>query len=504
MTRVDSATPTTGTKQTQPRLGLRVQIMLGMTAVTLVAILTTGYIALWAAGDSLRMQREAMAATLAAAVSRSVAAEWALRGSGTEIDKRANMRALLRSLYESTGAVGLSVIGTDRGEIASWPARREGDHDVIVLSTALAGGPPVINYRREPGGSDKELLAYAPIESRGRVAGAVRVAIAAAEPTQEVLRRSGWLLLLLALADALLVLGLGLFVLTQLVVRPLGQLRRATASMAAGDLEPRIAEDGPKEFAALASAFNQMTVSLATQREQLIRTEKLASVGQLAAGVAHEIGNPLAAILGYVDILRADAAGKGELPVAERQDALERVKAETQRIHRIIRELLEFSRPSHEAPVATDLLRVVQSAQALLAPQSRFREVRVVIVGQGEAWPQALVSPGRLAQVVVNLLLNAADAMAGKGTIVVACEEAEHKVTLTVSDEGPGVAGENRRKIFDPFFTTKPVGQGTGLGLPVSRSIVESFGGTLELAPAVAGQGAKFVLTLPSASGEEP
>jgi two-component system NtrC family sensor kinase len=112
-----------------------------------------------------------------------------------------------------------------------------------------------------------------------------------------------------------------------------------------------------------------------------------------------------------------------------------------------------------------------------------------------------LVSPGRLAQVLVNLLLNAADAMAGKGTIVVACKEAEGKVVLTIADEGPGVAAEDRRKIFDPFFTTKPVGQGTGLGLSVSRSIVESFGGTLELAPAAAGQGAKFVLTLPRVGG---
>ena len=270
----------------------------------------------------------------------------------------------------------------------------------------------------------------------------------------------------------------------------------SSSTGAGSSWEPRIAEEGPKEFAALASAFNQMTVSLANQREQIIRTEKLASVGQLAAGVAHEIGNPLAAILGYVDILRADAAGKGEMPTAERQDALDRVKAETQRIHRIIRELLEFSRPSHEEPVATDPLRVVESSQALLAPQARFRDVRVVTTG-GETWPQVLVSPGRLVQVLVNLLLNAADAMAGKGTIVVACQDADGKAVLTIADEGPGVAAENRRKIFDPFFTTKPVGQGTGLGLSVSRSIVESFGGTLELAPAVAGQGAKFVLTLP-------
>jgi len=472
--------------------------MLGMTAVTLVAILTTGYITLWAAGDSLRVQRESTAATLAAAMAHSVAAQWGMRGGGTAADQRTALRALLRWLSETTGSIGISVIGPDRKEIASWPTRREDDYDSIVVSTSLAGGPPVINYREGPRGQDKELLAYAPIEIEGRVAGAVRVAVSATEPTQVVLRRSGLVLVLLAIADALLVLGLGLFVLTQLVVRPLAQLRRATALMTAGDWEPRIAEEGPKEIAGLASAFNQMTKSLSIQREQLIRSEKLASVGQLAAGVAHEIGNPLAAILGYVDILRADAA-KGELPAAEREDALARVKAETQRIHRIIRELLEFSRPSKEDPKPSDPLRGVQSAQALLAPQSRFREVRVVTVPAGETWPQVMVVPSRLVQVFVNLMLNAADAMAGKGTITVSCEEKGNKVALTVADEGPGIAKENQRKVFDPFFTTKTVGQGTGLGLPVSRSIVESFAGTLEIAPSVEGQGARFVLTLPKA-----
>jgi signal transduction histidine kinase len=272
--------------------------------------------------------------------------------------------------------------------------------------------------------------------------------------------------------------------------------------MAAGDWEPPIAEEGPKEFASLALAFNQMKVSLTVQREQIIRSEKLASVGQLAAGVAHEIGNPLAAILGYVDILRSDLAGKGDLPLADRRDALDRVKAETQRIHRIIRELLEFSRPSREDPVATDPLRVVQSAQALLAPQSRFREVCVVTVPGGDAWPNVMVAQSRLVQVFVNLMLNAADAMAGKGTLVVSCQKERERVILTVADEGPGIPKENRRKVFDPFFTTKPVGQGTGLGLPVCRSIVESFGGTLELAAGADGEGAKFVITLPAADGE--
>lgn len=470
--------------------------MLGMTAVTLVAILTTGYIALWAAGDRLRVQREGTAVTLAASVARSLAADGGLRGGGDDLERQATLRTLLRSLRESTGAVGLSVIARDRKPIAAWP-ERQAIEEAPVLTTALSGGPPVINYRLARAGQPGLLLAYAPIEIEGQVVGAARVALPTSEPTWTVLERSWPLLLFLTLADGVLVLALGLVVLTQLVVRPLARLRRATALMTAGEWDARIREEGSKEFAALAAAFNQMTVSLARQRDQIIRSEKLASVGQLAAGVAHEIGNPLAAILGYVDILRADAAGKGELPAPERQDALDRVKAETQRIHRIIRELLEYSRPSREDPVATDLRRVVQSAQALLAPQARFRQVRVITTPAGETWPQVMVVPSRLVQVLVNLMMNAADAMAGKGTVVVSCEVDERRVLLGVADEGPGVDKQVRRKIFDPFFTTKPVGQGTGLGLSVSRSIVESFGGTLELAASAPGQGAKFVLSLP-------
>jgi len=215
----------------------------------------------------------------------------------------------------------------------------------------------------------------------------------------------------------------------------------------------------------------------------------------------------LAAILGYVDILRADAAGAGRLPDAERRDALDRVKAETQRINRIIRDLLEYSRPSHEEPSLIDPLLVVRSAQALLAPQARLRDVRITVAPDEGAWPRVMVSQGRMTQVLVNLLLNAADAMDGKGQVAVTCESVAGRVRIAVGDEGPGIERELRRKVFDPFFTTKPPGQGTGLGLSISRSIVESYGGTLEL-DLEAARGARFVIDLPavaSSSGtQEP
>jgi two-component system NtrC family sensor kinase len=309
-----------------------------------------------------------------------------------------------------------------------------------------------------------------------------------------VLRRTGWVLLTLSIADALLVLGLGYLVLTRRVVRPLQTVQRATTLVAAGDWDQAIEPTGSREVSALAAAFNQMTASLTSQREQLIRTEKLASVGQLAAGVAHEIGNPLAAILGFVDILRASA--DQPLSGPEQRDMLDRVKAETQRIHRTIEDLLAYSRPSREEAQPTDAVKILRASQGLLEPQKRFRLVRVVTEAP-ESWPRVVVSPGRLQQVFVNLLLNAADSMDGEGTVTASCTVADRRVHIAFTDTGPGVPSELRRKIFDPFFTTKPPGQGTGLGLAISRSILESFGGGLDLA-SNGGPGATFVVTLPA------
>jgi two-component system, NtrC family, sensor kinase len=482
---------------------LRVQILVGLGFVTGFAMLSTGYLALWAAGESVVSQRELTARALAGGLAGAAAAVVAPGQPLDSPENRPRLLLVLRSLEGRFDVARVELRTLDRRLIAARPAPEPGRAEVVPnLGGVLGGVGPVLQYHRRPADGMTELSAVAPVAPAGRVIGAVRVVLDAPPPFATVLGRSGWVLLALAVGDALLVVGLGYFVLTRLVVRPLQAMQVATSQVSGGDWERRIETSGPREIAALADALNQMTSSLLLQREQLIRSEKLASVGQLAAGVAHEIGNPLAAVLGYADILRTDAVSdRGPTMTAdERRDALDRVKAETQRIHRIIQDLLDYSRPTKEEAQATEPLSILRSAEALLRPQGRFRGVTLVVKPDTGPWPSVLVSAGRLRQVFVNLLMNAADAMDGKGAVTVSATVLDGEVRLEFRDEGPGISPEVERKIFDPFFTTKSPGQGTGLGLSISRSIVESYHGSLELVPGpIDARGATFLVTLPPA-----
>ena len=254
----------------------------------------------------------------------------------------------------------------------------------------------------------------------------------------------------------------------------------------------RLSPQGAYELASLAESFNSMTASveqqlerlarqqreLATSKEQLIRSEKLASVGRLAAGVAHEVGNPLQSIIGFSEMLVGqDLAGGQE------KDFLGRIRDEANRIHRIIRELLDYARPVEDAMEPVDLAALVDQSLKLVAVQKKFREIKIVQKGLA-ALPPGAASSQRLVQVLVNIFLNAADAMAGQGTLTIIGHELEDgRVELRVSNSGPPIPPEDHGRIFDPFFTTKEPGAGTGLGLSVAQSIVESYAGRLTLSP---------------------
>ena len=259
--------------------------------------------------------------------------------------------------------------------------------------------------------------------------------------------------------------------LTRTIVRRVENLRIGARRIGAGHLDARIELVGHDEFAELASSFNQMAASLAEEQAALVRSQKLASIGQVAAGVAHELNNPLSVILGYTKLLRAE-------PTGANTDELRIIEDEARLCQRIVQQLLDLSRPHRLEIGSVDLAALAQDAVDRLegAGALRDRSVRVVprdpIVVSGDA--------GKLRQVIANVLVNAAEATPATGTITIDTRSDRGQATLTIADDGPGIAPEIRDQIFEPFVTTKP--HGTGLGLAIAHAIVDAHGGRISIA----------------------
>lgn len=312
---------------------------------------------------------------------------------------------------------------------------------------------------------------------------------------------------------AVVVLFLSYVALTYWIVRPIERVTRAAEQLASGDLRGAVPVGGAAEVARLSVAFNEMASQLRVERQRLearvreleattkdlratqdtlIMSEKLASVGRLAAGVAHEIGNPLAAVDGLLELIEP-----GATDAAEQREFITRARRETDRMQRIIRDLLDYARQGHtqRSPGATsDIRQVIEDAERLLSPQKEWRgitlykefEARLPIVeGDSNDWMQ----------VIVNLFINAADAMDGNGTIHVTISEHDDRVRVSVQDSGPGLPQQVQDRLFEPFVTTKANGKGTGLGLAVCQAVVTRYGGRI-IGDNAPGRGARFTLDL--------
>jgi two-component system NtrC family sensor kinase len=228
-------------------------------------------------------------------------------------------------------------------------------------------------------------------------------------------------------------------------------------------------------------------------REGLARSERLATVGRLAAGVAHEIGNPIAAILGYAEILRSS-------PGASLGEYNDRIEREARRVDRIVRDLIDFARPHPLTVGPVSLATVVESAVRLVQPQPRWRSMQLSVELPPEL-PVVAAQEHYATQVLVNLLINAADAADGQGAVQVRVRALNGGVELDVSDDGPGIPEEHLGQVFDPFFTTKAPGDGTGLGLSICYRLMESFGGSISVGRR-APRGAVFTLRFRTAAAD--
>jgi two-component system NtrC family sensor kinase len=310
------------------------------------------------------------------------------------------------------------------------------------------------------------------------------------------------------------------FALTRLIVRPLEHLVAAADRVANGARTLRVPRSGARELIDLGASvqamaerlireeatlllkveeLTQTTTQLSRTQAQLVRSERLASVGRLAAGIAHEIGNPIAALMGMQDLLL-----DGQLPPETQDDFLRRMRRETERIHAVVRDLLDFARPEEKQSLekvgAAEVRAVVLDVVALVRPQKLFHSVHIETDIDGSL--QVALSAPRLTQVLLNMILNAGAAIASTNRttarVVIRARRAEERVLLEVEDDGPGIAPEVYDRLFEPFATTKEVGEGTGLGLAVCRGLVEAVGGEIGVDTSYR-EGARFYVVLPAA-----
>jgi signal transduction histidine kinase len=230
---------------------------------------------------------------------------------------------------------------------------------------------------------------------------------------------------------------------------------------------------------------------LTRAQAELVASERLATVGRLAAGIAHEIGNPLSGLLGWLSVAQGRAGADQELA-----GYLREMEAEVRRIDGIVRGLLDLGRPAQPRVAPVPLGDLAATAVRLVGSGPEFKQISLDV----EVPPDlvALADPGPLSQVLINLLINAAQAVGGPGRVQVSAARLDDRVCLEVTDSGPGVPPELRERVFEPFFTTKAAGKGTGLGLAVSQHLVRAMSGDIAVGEAPGG-GGKFTVTLPSA-----
>jgi two-component system NtrC family sensor kinase len=384
-----------------------------------------------------------------------------------------------------------------------------------IYREVLSRGIP--NYSRAHVAGSWHLTACKPIlDHTSRMVGMLGVGVRE-EPFMAV-RTSMMLAFLPVAAVGVLVVLVITYFITRSMIFPLEEMVKASNRIAAGDLNHSVRISSNDEIGILANSFNKMLASIKTMKleleewgktleekvnkrtEELVavktrmaQSEKLASIGRLAAGVAHEINNPLAGVLTFSMLALEDCGDDHPM-----KPSLEVIVKQTLRCRETVKGLLDFARQSSATPSITDVNSVVSKTLQLLENQAIFQNIRTVR-DFGTDLPNVFIDAGELQQVVVNIILNAVDAMEENGTLTLeTCQmPAANEVLIRIGDTGKGIPDDVLPLIFEPFFTTKKVGKGTGLGLAIVHGIVTRAGGKIEVASSP--RGATFTIRLPIA-----
>jgi len=429
-------------------------------------------------------------------------AEHAWKDSGEGIAAR-----LIRDANAKEGAVAIRWVDLDTTSGRFAPAA-----DLEKLSAVRLGNAASMVVEKSEGEAFR--LTYVPVSAGKRA----RFAIELSESLAMLKRYTRDSLLNLAVTAVVLFLTSGAilwFFFQRWIHRPLVRFIDKSRGIGAGDLSPDLTVEGRDEFAELAETLNAMCRDLDAGRnalivenqrrietlEQLRHAERLATLGRLSAGMAHELGTPLNVISGRAKLIRSN-----DLPVADRLDCARIIGEQADRITKIVQGLLDFSRRKKPRRSLQDVEPLVRQVLDMLAQPARKAKVSFNFI-QDDEIPEVSIDPIQIQQVITNLVMNGIQAMDGGGRLDVALAVGQKPrpagnrmearcLMISVRDEGPGVSPENRTHLFDPFFTTKEVGNGTGLGLSIAYGIVEEHGGWINV-ESEPGKGACFTVHLP-------
>ena len=332
--------------------------------------------------------------------------------------------------------------------------------------------------------------------------GVGNISVVVEAPRDEVFRASTELTrrsLLFALGTVALTLLVAVYFSRQ-VTQPLRALEQTMQRISRGELGVEVDIRSSNEIGSLAESFNQMSRELSHRAEeldqknaQLVQSEKLSAIGELSAGLAHEVKNPMVGIVGFAQL------GQESTSLDEAKEYFQLIDSDAQRANGILQNLLEFARPPDVEVELLEFNQVVQGAVKLTAHQLQLNGVRLH-TSLGEGLPPVKGNGNQLRQVLLNLMMNASQAMDGQAEkhLYVETKGGDAGVQVSVRDTGPGISEEVKRRLFEPFFTTKKRGEGTGLGLSVSASIIDAHRGELRVESDL-GHGSTFFIRLPAA-----
>ncbi|MFO7707734.1 MAG: ATP-binding protein [Desulfobacterales bacterium] len=506
--------------------GLKTKIAISFTLILLLGMFSIDFVTMMTAQNSLIRSEVAKGQT----VSRLLGDYLLTHSVWEDDDITGGSRAKLGEALEESGAVAFLMLDGNQRQFGFGMDRAGAPEELVEMTRqALAEVRTGIHFSGSTFGlfwwQKRSLVISAPLMSNGVLQGAFSLVF----PMQSIyqsLRNSQQVLFLYIFLNTALLSFLGLYRVFKIYLQPLARLAKRAEDYKGDDEIVFAVRKEDNELQRLSSALNGLMRRLAAEKEKLrqtvtsleransdlqkaqteiIRAEKLASVGRLSAGIAHEIGNPIGIVTGYLELLK-----QGDLAPDEGAEYIDRAQKEIDRISTIIRQLLEISRPSPAGSLRVSVHALIDEMAQVLSVQPFMSHLRFVT--RLDARHDVVVADtNQLRQVFLNLVINAADAIASRadetpGELVVTTEEVcgavdsagdvKPRLLVRFRDNGTGIGAKHLSNIFDPFFTTKEPGKGTGLGLAVSFMIVERFGGRIDVESTV-GSGTTLTVVLP-------